>query len=246
MLKSYKNVCSCINLPEHLEKRNEWAIDNHHNSLVAYYETDCSEKNWNSIHIAAGRGRHANFMHEYRRTNSVSNTTHKIQSFGPDPSSPYFRISCNVSLVTTENWNYVATENAINYDSTTAKIADDDTDVFVDGLVQPTTNKVELATRVEPSKEKQGNLYTIFESFLEQQGEFIKKLDEKITDKQEEIDQTIHNVSEKVRKIENFQVVVNEEIKNQNEQIVEVVSKIHEFFAELFFNKNVTDFIRQM
>ncbi len=60
VLESYKNVCSCVNVPTYLQNMSKWSINSHHNDLLAYYEKDCSENQWNSTFIPAGRNRNFN------------------------------------------------------------------------------------------------------------------------------------------------------------------------------------------
>ncbi len=38
VLESYKNVCSCVNVPEYVQNMDKWSIDNHHKDFLAYYE----------------------------------------------------------------------------------------------------------------------------------------------------------------------------------------------------------------
>ncbi len=89
LLASYKNVCSCVNVPENKQNIAKWSIDNHHNAMWAYYERDCQENKWNRVFIAAGNSWRSREAYEKG----------KYRSFGPDQRSAYFQTSCVSSLV---------------------------------------------------------------------------------------------------------------------------------------------------
>ncbi len=44
-LHSYKNVCSCVNLPDYIQHLETWSMENYYNDMLAYYERDCTERN---------------------------------------------------------------------------------------------------------------------------------------------------------------------------------------------------------
>ncbi len=96
-LESYRNVCSCVNVPEHVQKMRKWSIDNHHNDLLAYYEPCCSKDKWNPKLIAAGHYADSRNMQDNHKTDPVTNIKYRIQSFGPNSNSSYFNISCKLS-----------------------------------------------------------------------------------------------------------------------------------------------------
>ncbi len=100
VFESYKNVCSCINVPsQYVQSEDGWSINNHHNDVLAYFEPDCMETKWKSKFIPAGYNPDSKEISGYVKTDSETNETYQIQSFGPDPSSPYFQTSCYSSQV---------------------------------------------------------------------------------------------------------------------------------------------------
>ncbi len=100
VLESYRDVCTCINVPEYVQNRT-WGINNYGNDLLAYYHPDCLENKWKAQNVPAGIwcvDTGSECMHNYKKTDSVSNTVYKIQSIGPDPNSKYFKTSCKSAL----------------------------------------------------------------------------------------------------------------------------------------------------
>ncbi len=131
VLETYRNVCSCVNVPRYVQNMSKWSINNHRNALLAYFEPDCSETKWNSTFIPAIRHPYILGVHYLKKFDSVTNTTYKIQSFGPDPNSTYFQTSCNSSHVTT-------TERSKTFESTTDSGKDAKVDInklFQDGII---------------------------------------------------------------------------------------------------------------
>ncbi len=43
VLSSYKNICSCQNIPANVQSTDKWSINNHANDLLVYYEPGCTE-----------------------------------------------------------------------------------------------------------------------------------------------------------------------------------------------------------
>ncbi len=77
----------------------KWSINNHHNALLAYYEPDCVENIRNFSFIPAGRHPYLTDMHQLEKTDGVTNTIYKIQSFGPDPNSTYYQTGCKLEAL---------------------------------------------------------------------------------------------------------------------------------------------------
>lgn len=98
VLESYKDVCNCQNLPQYVEDMSKWSIDNHGNELLAYFEPNCEEKKSKALAINAGHWINSRDMHTHTQYNRGA--TLRIQSFGPDPNSTYFKTSCKSST-----WN---------------------------------------------------------------------------------------------------------------------------------------------
>jgi len=71
----------------------KWSIDNHHNAFLAYYEQDCSEKKWDLAFIKAGHDEGSIGMWFHAKTDSVTQKTYKIQSFGPDQCVGFMKIT---------------------------------------------------------------------------------------------------------------------------------------------------------
>ncbi len=94
VLESYKNVCSCINIPVYVQRLEKWSINNHGNNIVAYFEPNCSTKLWYSHITKAGIGWDSINMHYHGPTNVNTKEKHKIQSLGPRKSSKYFKTNC--------------------------------------------------------------------------------------------------------------------------------------------------------
>ncbi len=99
---------------QHVQNKYEWSINNHHNDLLAYYEPDCAENKRKAKFIKAGHNSYSRDVHELRIKDSVTGTMNKIQSFGPDLNSTYFRTSCNSSVFNT-------TESLKTLESTTER-----------------------------------------------------------------------------------------------------------------------------
>lgn len=94
MLETYRNVCSCVNIPEYVQKMTTWSINNHGNQFIAYFQKDCSEDKWKALFIQAGQWDESASIYKHKITDWATNTQHKIQSFGPDTNSSYYQISC--------------------------------------------------------------------------------------------------------------------------------------------------------
>lgn len=110
---------------------------------------------WNPKFIAAGHNFDSRNMQFHKKTEGVTESTHKIQSFGPAPNSTYFTTSCNSFDETTENM----------------KAEDNTTET---GIQLLTNRFVELKTKLDQLKE---NLESTIEHF--------EKLTEMITEVKE-------------------------------------------------------------
>ncbi len=114
-LESYKDVCSCQNIPEFVQNWDKWSIDNHGNDIVAYFEQDCGKEKFEPVNISAGHSKMSREIYKNIKTENVDQTTEstyktqlinrqgnekpndkvsKIVSFGPDLNSSYFKTSC--------------------------------------------------------------------------------------------------------------------------------------------------------
>lgn len=175
VLQSYRNVCTCVNVTQCVQNMDSWSINNHHNSLLVYYEPDCTANKWDFKLIPAGHSMDSRYMHDHIQTDSLTKTTSKIQSFGPNPNSIYYQKSCKAAHFTTENSKLVLDDYTENYETTKGtELVDSSTDV-----IQALTNKVrELEMQVGQSKQNIDN----FENFMEaiskrQKDEFIEFTD---------------------------------------------------------------------
>lgn len=97
VLESYKDICSCVNIPDYVQKMARWSINNHGNELLAFYDKDCSEKKWKARVIPAGMWDDSASIYTYKIADWATSTQHKIQSLGPNPNSTYYQISCNAT-----------------------------------------------------------------------------------------------------------------------------------------------------
>lgn len=88
VLKSYKDVCQCMNIPKAVHNLRYWSINNHGNELMAYYENDCKEAFVESTYILDGHS------YETRNIYYLKKSHRQILSFGPAKNSTYFRTSC--------------------------------------------------------------------------------------------------------------------------------------------------------
>ncbi len=112
VLESYRDVCTCINVPQYVQNMTEWSINNYGNEFLAYYQLNCSETKWNAVHVPAGRWCYiSRCMHLFEKTDSVTKTTYKIQSLGPDPNSKYFKTSCTQKPINSGTMDSVRIEN---------------------------------------------------------------------------------------------------------------------------------------
>ncbi len=105
MLQSYKNLCSCVNVPEHILNTNTWSIDSHNNDLFAYFEPNCSKQRVPPLFIQTGMASTLIRPYEKQRIDLSSRTQHIIESLGPDPNSTYYNISCS-AVRTEDHGNY--------------------------------------------------------------------------------------------------------------------------------------------
>ncbi len=93
VLESYHDVCSCVNVPKYVHFMGNWSIDNHHNRLFAYFEPNCATNFSSALFIEAGHWPKSRDMHTHTR--KYGENILKIHSFGPDPSSEYYSLSCS-------------------------------------------------------------------------------------------------------------------------------------------------------
>ncbi len=88
-----------------------WSVNNHHNAILAYFEADCSEDKWDTKYIPAGYSWDSTYASGHNKKDRVTNTTDTIQSFGPDPNSPYFQTSCTFYNISSKNRNIAGIES---------------------------------------------------------------------------------------------------------------------------------------
>ncbi len=121
VIESYKNVCSCVNIPKHVHEK-DWIINNHHNAILAYYGADCSEVKWNSVFVPAGHSNSVYFGSKW----DWEGAEYIVQSFGPDTNSPYYQTSCKFPNLPTDtaNTKMAATNSTENILSDGVGIAD--------------------------------------------------------------------------------------------------------------------------
>ncbi len=99
VLESYRDVCTCINVPQYVQNMTQWTINNHGNDFFAYYQPNCSESKWKAQYIAADfECFGSRCMNHYEKFDSVTNTKYKIQSIGPNTNSKYFKTRCTTAL----------------------------------------------------------------------------------------------------------------------------------------------------
>ncbi len=112
VLESYRNVCTCINVPQYVQDHTRWSINNFGNDFLAYYQPNCSENKWKAELVPAGLWCHGSrCMHQYEKTDKVTKIKHKIQSIGPDPNSTYFKTSCEQVQVNNQTVDTVKVEH---------------------------------------------------------------------------------------------------------------------------------------
>ncbi len=97
ILESYPHLCICRNVPEYIQQLDKWFINNHGNALVAYFSPDCSSTSYSPLWIPSGQSSYSFGLSSFKHVDPNTGIIHKIQSFGPDPSSGYFQRSCNNS-----------------------------------------------------------------------------------------------------------------------------------------------------
>ncbi len=107
VFERYRNVCTCINVPQYVQNMEEWEINNYGNAFLAYYQPNCSENKWKAENIPAGCWRYQ-LGDKYRyKYDSVTKTSSKFQSIGPNPNSKYFKTSCSHVVVKNQTENLV-------------------------------------------------------------------------------------------------------------------------------------------
>lgn len=86
-----------------------WSINNHHNALLACYESNCSEIKWKPTFIAGGANINSFQMQDHHKTDKQTNVTFFIQLFGPDLNSTYIKPKrCFYESKTDTKNNYVS------------------------------------------------------------------------------------------------------------------------------------------
>ncbi len=190
VLKSFKNVCSCVNIPEFVQILDRWSMDNHHNDLLAYYEPDCSVNKWSPEFIAAGHWRNSTDIYNFMKTDNVTKIRYKIQSFGPLQNSSYYQTSCTTGQTTTEYRKPAITENPQSLQTNTERIINEDADV-VGPMHILTTKNIKLQTEIDQTKINQCNFQTEIERLLKQLKIDFDQLTEKIS-KQEQLCKNFH------------------------------------------------------
>ncbi len=94
ILESYRDVCSCHNIPKYVLDLGTWSFDNHGNDMVAYFEQDCVKEKFDPVYIPAGHSTLSREIYRNVENDENTNTSYKIQSFGPKEDSVYFMQSC--------------------------------------------------------------------------------------------------------------------------------------------------------
>lgn len=108
-------------------------------------------------------------MSRHAKLDETINITFKIQTFGPDPNSAYFKISCNPSYVATR------TERMDDYESTTETGIDKTTDPYQ--WLQVGSNRFEgLQTQFEQLQNTQDNFQSDIPKLYT--SDFLKLTDE--------------------------------------------------------------------
>ncbi len=95
ILDSYYDVCECVNFPKYVHIMGNWTINNHGNSLLAYFEPNCATEFFKAMYIEAGGWSKSADMHTHTR--KYGENMVKVHSFGPDPNSEYYSLSCSTS-----------------------------------------------------------------------------------------------------------------------------------------------------
>ncbi len=85
VLESYRNLCSCQNVPSFVQNMDKWSIDNHANDHLVFYEPGCTEMKWKAEKIRAGFSYMSKNMHKFSKTDCITGDISKIQSFAPVP-----------------------------------------------------------------------------------------------------------------------------------------------------------------
>lgn len=101
VLNEYKQLCTCINVPESVQQLDQWSINNHGNKLAAYFEPDCGESQWKKKIIPAGHSNSSRMMHAHQRKDNIAGAVSKVQSLGPLPHTIYLT-RCNPNFLLTE------------------------------------------------------------------------------------------------------------------------------------------------
>lgn len=103
VLKTFKQVCSCHNVPEDIRSIKNWSINNHGNSLMAYYENDCLANEFLPLWIPPGRSSFSIGLGSTQQVHTNSDNTNKILSVGPDMDTNYFKRHCITDNVNDNN-----------------------------------------------------------------------------------------------------------------------------------------------
>lgn len=91
----YINVCSCQNIPYQIQVMDKYSIDNHGNSLIAYFQHDCMVTKFDPLWIPAGRSSYSIGFGSFTKIeNDGMTVVQKIQSIGPDPNAEYYQNNC--------------------------------------------------------------------------------------------------------------------------------------------------------
>ncbi len=100
VLEKYRQLCTCVNIPDHIRKMDKWSVNNHHNKFRAYFEPDCLENNITSTLFAAGQNDYMRNISNWTSSDFVTKSQCHILSIGPEKSSTYFKSSCSFTLQT--------------------------------------------------------------------------------------------------------------------------------------------------
>ncbi len=97
IIESYRNLCTCRNVPQYVQQLKWWSIENNGNTLIAYFTPDCFSSNStpSPLFVPAGHSSFSFGLGLFKEISSRNGGIYKIQSFGPDPNSEYFKRSCN-------------------------------------------------------------------------------------------------------------------------------------------------------
>ncbi len=94
VLEKYRQVCSCINIPDYIRKMDTWSVNNHANKLRVYFELDCWENKTTSGRFPAGQYDDIRNIYDWTSSGSVTKSQYPILSIGPDKNSAYYKSSC--------------------------------------------------------------------------------------------------------------------------------------------------------